>query len=389
MRKSVPRRARRQLPIAGIGGQIVGRHAFPRDAFRARLRRGGAGRRRRPIGDERVEEPASQGILFFLLELPPDRAHLLAQFDAQPHRVVPQNLPRPPLHHLRADVERSENRVVRRRRGVQQKALVEAPMLDPPRLAADVAVLGVDLGGLREARQLLVRRLRRDDAGRVGAEILQPHREAAGEQGVEFHESRPGLVEQDVVAKRADLLKDHLGVVDRSVIGALLDDRDAERSFAPPRLLVRDERIVANLFADRRLVERLVIDRADQAVGVAVGLEEDRDGAAQKQRAVMGGLVVVAVEQDEIALRHQRRQHDLVGGRGSIEHEVGFLRAEDRRGLLLGLQRRTLVHQQVAQFDDRIVEIVAKDRLAEMLHEDAADRAAVVEYSAVMPRAGP
>ena len=45
--------------------------------------------------------------------------------------------------------------------------------------------------------------------------------------------------------------------------------------------------------------------------------------------------------------------------------------------------------QEVAELEDRIVEIVAKDRLAQMLDEDAADRAAAVEDAAVVARAGP
>ena len=110
---------------------------------------------------------------------------------------------------------------------------------------------------------------------------------------------------------------------------------------------------------------------------------------AQEQRAVMGGLVVVAVEQHEVALGDQRLQHDLVGRRGAVQHEVGLLRAEDLRRLLLRLERRPLVDQQVAELEHRVVEVVAEDRLAEMLDEDAADRAAIVEHAAIVAGAGP
>ena len=143
--------------------------------------------------------------------------------------------------------------------------------------------------------------------GRFGAEIAEAHGEAAGIERMELHEARPGLVEQDVVAEVADLLDDHAGVVDRAVVGALLDHGDAERPLAPPRFLVGDQRVIADLLADARFVERLVEDRADQPVRVAVGLEEDRDAAAEEQRAVMRRLVVVAVEQHEVAFGDQRR----------------------------------------------------------------------------------
>ena len=45
--------------------------------------------------------------------------------------------------------------------------------------------------------------------------------------------------------------------------------------------------------------------------------------------------------------------------------------------------------QEVAELEDRIVEVVAEHRLAQMLHEDPADRAAAVEDAAVVARAGP
>ena len=129
---------------------------------------------------------------------------------SMPSRIVSSHSTSPEraLHHLRADVERGEQRIERRGRGVLHEAFVEAAMLDAPPLALDVAVAHVDLRGLREARELLVRRLRRDDARRVRAEALEPHREAALVERVELHEARPGLVEQDVVAEMADALDD-------------------------------------------------------------------------------------------------------------------------------------------------------------------------------------
>ena len=82
-------------------------------------------------------------------------------------------------------------------------------------------------------------------------------------------------------------------------------------------------------------------------------------------------------------------QHDLVGRRGAVEHEIGLLRPEDRRRLFLRLKRRPFVGQEIAEFEDRIVEVVAKDRFAQMLDEDAPDRAAAIEDAAVVARTGP
>ena len=82
-------------------------------------------------------------------------------------------------------------------------------------------------------------------------------------------------------------------------------------------------------------------------------------------------------------------EHDLVRRRGAVEHEIGLFGPEDGRRLLLRLQRRPLVGEKIAEFEDRIVEVVAKDRLAQMLDEDPADRAPAVEDAAVVAGAGP
>ena len=86
------------------------------------------------------------------------------------------------------------------------EALVEAPVFDAALLACDMAVLDVDLRGLREARQLLVGRLGGDDSRRVGSKTRQPHGETPGIQRMKFHEAGPGFVEQDVVAEVPDAL---------------------------------------------------------------------------------------------------------------------------------------------------------------------------------------
>src|SRR6202012_3349903 len=106
----------------------------------------------------------------------------------------------------------------------------------------------------------------------------------------------------DVIAQATDARDDALGVVDRAVIGALLDHRGAKRTLALPCLLILHEGIVSNALAYRRLVEILRAYGADEPVSVAVGREINRNAAAHQQRALVRGLVVVAVEQHEIAL---------------------------------------------------------------------------------------
>src|SRR5262245_50811614 len=45
--------------------------------------------------------------------------------------------------------------------------------------------------------------------------------------------------------------------------------------------------------------------------------------------------------------------------------------------------------QEVAELKNRIIEVIAENRLSEVLYEDASDGTTVVEHSAVMARAGP
>src|SRR5579863_5473427 len=94
------------------------------------------------------------------------------------------------------------------------EALVEATMLDPALLSPDVAILEVNLRRLREAGQLLVRRLGCNESRRIGVEVVEAHGKSPGIERMKLHEAGPGLVEQDVVAEVTDALEDHLGTVD-------------------------------------------------------------------------------------------------------------------------------------------------------------------------------
>ena len=149
--------------------------------------------------------------------------------------------------------------------------------------------LHVDLRGLREARELLVGRLGGDDAGRLRAEVRQPHGEAAGIERMELHEAGPGLVEQDVVAEMADALRRssrrcrscrHRCIARSRRRGTAARLRQASGSF--------DQRMVADALAQCRLVERVPAHRADQAPGVAVG-RHDRPGCRRRSSARRDG----------------------------------------------------------------------------------------------------
>ena len=67
------------------------------------------------------------------------------------------------------------------------------------------------------------------------------------------------------------------------------------------RSRILDQRIVADLLAQILLVPGVPVDRADHAEGIARRRQEDRNRARLDQRALVQRLVVVAVEQDQVA----------------------------------------------------------------------------------------
>src|SRR5208283_99548 len=135
---------------------------------------------------------------------------------------------------------------------MQHEGLVEAQLAHVPWLALDVPALQVDLGRLRETGQLLVCGLGGDDAGAIRAEAIEAHGVVAGEEGMELHEARPRLIEQDVIAQVADAVKDHPDVVDGPVVTALLDDGQPEWALGPPAVRVGDQRVGADSRANAR-----------------------------------------------------------------------------------------------------------------------------------------
>ena len=288
---------------------------------------------------------------------------------------------------LGVDVERREQRVEGRRGGVHQERLVEALVLDVAALAAEMVVALVDLRRLREARALLVDRLRREQPRHLRVEMAQPHRAVILEERVEGVVADPRLVPQHVVAQVPDLLEHLADVVDRAVVGRELDAREAERSRRRVPLRILDERMRPDLLAERVLVPGVPVDRADHPERVARGRQEDRDRAGLHQRALVERLVVVAIEQHEVAAPQHGVGDHLVGGAGAVQHEVGLVGAEHLRRVTLRLRGGALVNQQIAEVHVGVAQVVAEDALAEVLEEDLAGRRLPVELAALVSRA--
>ena len=368
------------LALDQLGGQALPRHV---DGVGSERRAA----HRHAVGHERVEEPLLLRIARSACVVVAELAQLLARLDAQLDAAVPQHLAGLALVDLGVDVERREQRIERRGRDVLQERLVEALVIDEALLPAQVLVALVDLAGLREAGALLVHRLRREQPRALGAQVGQPHRAVVVEQRVEGVVADPGLVPQHVLAQVADLLEHLAHVVDRAVVGAQLDARQPERPRRVGQLLVGDQRVAPDLLAQVLLVPRLPVDRADHAERVARGRQEHRDRTGLHQRALVQRLVVVAVEQHQVAALEHRAGDDLVRRAGAVEHEVRAVGAEHLRRVRLRLVGRALVDQQVAEFDVGVAQVVAEDRFAEVLEEQLPGRRLAIELAALVARA--
>ena len=139
--------------------------------------------------------------------------------------------------------------------------------------------------------------------GISGPRFSQAHRAVVLEQRMEGVVADPGLVPEHVVAQVADLLEHLADVVDRAVIGRELDAGEPERPLRLGRFAILDERIGADLLAQIVLVPGIPVDGADHAERIARRRQEDRDRAGLDQRALVQRLVVVAVEQHQVAAR--------------------------------------------------------------------------------------
>jgi len=255
-----------------------------------------------------------------------------------------------------ADVERGQDLIVGRGRGVGHVGLVERLLdfgfvvlivdVDHRALAQGGERLVGRLGGVdpharpgrighEAARQpgLVVVRVERLDLLPVGRVTLAVGRAAiALAQGFgavhggalavgrrEAGEAEPGLVPQEhqVGLEGEALLHHSLDVVDDAVEGAVGEQQHLhalELAGAP-----EGQQLPLDLLERHRAVHGEFRQR--------IGIEIDHLCAAQHQ-AVMVRLVAIAVDQHDVARPHQGLDDDLVAGRGAVGGEEGLARAE-------------------------------------------------------------
>ena len=110
-----------------------------------------------------------------------------------------------------------------------------------------------------------------------------------------------------------------------------------------------DQRVRPNLLAKIVLVPGIPVDGADHAESVARRRQKDRDRAGHNQCALVQRLVIVAVEEHEIAAPQHCIGNNLVRRAGAIKDEICLIGSEDLRSMPLCLHRRTLMDEQIAE----------------------------------------
>ena len=148
----------------------------------------------------------------------------------------------------------------------------------------------------------------RDKDPRILRAQFKKERRAVLHHRNELFVPHPRGVKEDVVAEVTDPVNDLTRIPDRSVIGAELNHREAEGALRFGALRIRFRRDSADVI----LIEAVVIDPADEPIGVPCGFEIHRRGTRLNQGAVLHGLVVIAVVEHQVTRREKRSEHHLV-----------------------------------------------------------------------------
>ena len=265
---------------------------------------------------------------------------------------------------------------------MHHERVVQAFMRAVTILTFDMAVFFVDLRGLREAGLLFVDRLGYEDTRIIRTEF-QEHRTAVAHHRNELFVTYPSGVKENVVAEVTDLFNDLFRVVDRAVVSTELDNRQTERTF-----FFRFFRIhFGSEFAEFLLIEAAFQDTADETERVTRGFQVYRSCAGLNQSAVVDRFVVVAVIENQVAGGEQSVQYDFIGGGRTVQNEVRFVRIVDLRCVLLRIQSRTFMNQEVAQLNVGVAKVGAEYVFAKEIKESTACGHFTVEHTTLMARA--
>ena len=151
----------------------------------------------------------------------------------------------------------------------------------------------MDLRSLRKTGLLFMDRLDDEDTRIVVMQVEEKGR-AVLEHGDKLFVPGPSRIEEDVVTEMADSVDDMTGVVQSSVIGVELNDGQAKRPLGFGLFRIPFGCQLAQI----SFIEAVVVDAADEAVGIAGRFQIDRKGPGLNECPDGDGLVVVAVIED-------------------------------------------------------------------------------------------
>ena len=226
-----------------------------------------------------------------------DRAQVLAAtkyglsgLDGLHDTLMPKEPARFAFLHLGIHIQRCEDLVIRRCRGIYHEGIVHDLVRHIALLPFDVAILFEDLGRLREASLLLMHRLRHDDA-RILRPKVQEERTRVFHHRDELLIAHPGRVKDDVVTQMADLIHHLPRIIDAAVIIAELEHRCADRTIHERALRIP----LCDQHADVFFIEAVIQHPADEAEGISRRFQINRNRACLNERAIAHGLVIVSL----------------------------------------------------------------------------------------------
>ena len=123
---------------------------------------------------------------------------------------------------------------------------------------------------------------------------------------------------------------------------------------------------------------------ADGAEGISFCFQIYRSCAGQYQSAVVNGLMVVSVVEDDIARSEDSVEHHLVGCGSAVQYEVGLVSVVYPGCMLLGCQSRAFMNEEVPHGHIGVAQIGAESVFTEEIVECAACRMLAEESAALM-----
>ena len=305
--------------------------------------------------------------------------HLFSCFNHKLHSVHPELSACFAFMNFGIYVKGCEKLVQRGSGSVHHECIVHSLMRYIAVLAFNVGVFLVNLGGHGEAGLLLVDRLGDEDAGIFRSQVQKQGR-AVLHHGDELFIAYPCGVEENVVAEVADFIHYLAGIVDAAVVGAQLDDSQADRSFSLGFYRI----LFSHQFPDVIFIEAVFRNAADGAEGISFCFQIYRSCAGQYQSAVVNGLMVVSVVEDDIARSEDSVQHHLVGRGSAVQYEVCLVGVVYPGCMLLGCQSRAFMNEEVPHGYISVAQISAEGIFAEEIIECTACRVLAEESAALM-----